>query len=120
MNSNIPEQFICPITLEIMKNPVICEDGNTYEKEAISALKNPISPLTNQHINLKNLIPNRVIKELIEEFLQNQNKQPKSQNKQHTQSNNFDEDEDEELYKMGILNREYANNNFDDEELYKL
>ena len=120
MNSNIPEQFICPITLEIMKNPVICEDGNTYEKEAISALKNPISPLTNQHINLKNLIPNRVIKELIEEFLQNQNKQPKSQNKQHTQSNNFDEDEDEELYTRGILNREYANNNFDDEELYRM
>ncbi len=22
----------CPITFEIMKNPVICEDGITYEK----------------------------------------------------------------------------------------
>ena len=45
---NIPQEFICPISLEIMKVPMIFPDGQTYEKESIKkALSiNPHSPLT--------------------------------------------------------------------------
>lgn len=30
----IPNEFICPITQEIMKDPVIGTDGQTYEKKS--------------------------------------------------------------------------------------
>ena len=33
--NEVPGAFICPITREIMKDPVIDRDGNSYEKEAI-------------------------------------------------------------------------------------
>lgn len=32
----IPIEFLCPITHEIMLEPVICSDGFTYEKRAIT------------------------------------------------------------------------------------
>jgi hypothetical protein len=31
----LPASFYCPITAEIMKDPVIATDGNTYERNAI-------------------------------------------------------------------------------------
>jgi hypothetical protein len=31
----IPEVFVCPITMEVMRDPVIAADGHTYEREAI-------------------------------------------------------------------------------------
>lgn len=66
--NNIPQEFICPITLTIMENPVICDDGYTYEREAIIRLPNSISPMTRQPINKLNLIPNRAIKDAIERY----------------------------------------------------
>ena len=40
--------FVCPITNEIFIDPVIAEDGHTYERKAITdwLQKNSISPLT--------------------------------------------------------------------------
>ena len=31
----IPANYLCPITVQIMFDPVIAEDGCTYEREAI-------------------------------------------------------------------------------------
>ena len=64
----IPREYICPITLTIMEDPVICEDGQTYERISIMMLSNSISPITRQYINKNNLIPNRAIKDAIERF----------------------------------------------------
>lgn len=33
--SEIPNEFICPITNQIMDDPVILESGQTYERSAI-------------------------------------------------------------------------------------
>jgi Mg-chelatase subunit ChlD len=65
-NTNIPVEFICPITLQLMDDPVICEDGYTYEREAILRLPNSLSPMTRQFINKNNLIPNRGLKDAID------------------------------------------------------
>ena len=67
--ASIPDEFICPITLEIMVDPVLCEDGYTYEKSAIMAIQNSLSPMTRQHINKTKLIPNRALKNAIDRFL---------------------------------------------------
>ena len=72
---NIPEEFICPITLEIMEDPVLCEDGHTYERKAIQQLRTSISPLTRQPIDKTKLIPNRALKECIQRFIEPLNKE---------------------------------------------
>lgn len=67
----IPNEFICPITLTIMSDPVICDDGYSYERNAIQSITNNISPMTRQPINKNNLIPNRALKDSIDRFLLN-------------------------------------------------
>lgn len=32
------DEYICPITLQIMRNPVIASDGVTYEEDAIKRM----------------------------------------------------------------------------------
>ena len=66
--TEIPREFICPVTFEIMEDPVICCDGYTYEKSVILNLPNSISPLTRQPIDKNNLIPNRNLKDAIERY----------------------------------------------------
>ena len=69
--NEIPDEFICPITLCIMKDPVIMPDGQTYEREAIANhLKaSPLSPITRKHLNMKDATPNYALKNMIEKFL---------------------------------------------------
>jgi hypothetical protein len=33
-----PEEFLCPITQELMKDPVVASDGHTYEKYGVSCV----------------------------------------------------------------------------------
>jgi hypothetical protein len=71
-NSNpIPDHFICPISLEIMEDPVICSDGNTYERREITRwlVSHDTSPKTNMILANKNLIANYAIKSGISKFL---------------------------------------------------
>lgn len=65
----VPQYFICPITQEIMQDPVIGLDGNSYERSAIEEwlAKSPISPLTRQPMG-GTLIPNRQLKEAIDSY----------------------------------------------------
>jgi hypothetical protein len=66
--NNIPDEFICPITLDIMDDPVLCEDGYTYERTAIKTILNSLSPMTRQHIDKTKLVPNRGLKNEIIRF----------------------------------------------------
>jgi hypothetical protein len=71
MPSAFPESFQCPITQDIMRDPVICPDGYTYEKSAIvlHLRSSSLSPMTRQAINSHELIPNRALKDAIEAWL---------------------------------------------------
>jgi len=67
-----PENFLCPITQEIMKAPVVCADGYTYEE---SAIKNwfqnkRTSPMNNRRIDAA-LIPNHSLRSQIMEWRMN-------------------------------------------------
>ena len=58
-----PEQLLCPITLSLFQDPVVCEDGFTYDRRAIERwLQNGgRSPMTN--LPLKQIfIPNQDMK----------------------------------------------------------
>lgn len=69
----IPQEFLCPITLELMNEPVICDDGYTYERASIIDLKDNLSPMTRQPINKNKLIVNRALKDLINIFIEKNN-----------------------------------------------
>lgn len=83
------QHLLCPITQEIMTEPVVAADGHTYEKKAIEAwlYKNMTSPLTNLPLSTNTLIPNHLIKSLIVEYKEkNQENQEKNQeNKEKNQ-----------------------------------
>ena len=67
--SSIIPEFICPITLEIMTDPVLCDDSYSYERSAIMSITNSLSPMTQQPINKSKLISNRALKNAIDKFL---------------------------------------------------
>lgn len=64
----IPHEYLCPISHDIMNDPVICNDGYTYERNMILNILNSISPITRELINKNNLIPNQNLKDTIERY----------------------------------------------------
>jgi serine/threonine protein kinase len=64
------ESLICPITLALFTDPVVAQDGHTYEREAIVEWirQHGTSPMTRQPLSLEHLYPNRTVKELIDSF----------------------------------------------------
>ncbi|XP_055734856.1 WD repeat, SAM and U-box domain-containing protein 1-like [Salvelinus fontinalis] len=63
-----PDEFLCPITREVMKDPVIAADGYSYEREAIESwisAKNRSSPMTNLPLPTTLVMPNRSLKTAI-------------------------------------------------------
>ncbi|MCE3237037.1 MAG: hypothetical protein K0R24_18 [Gammaproteobacteria bacterium] len=67
----INNSFLCPITHQIMLDPVLTMDGHTYEREAIlQALdKSMLSPMTGQAIESKSVIPSHNTRSMIRDFL---------------------------------------------------
>uniref|UniRef100_A0A8C3KXN0 WD repeat, SAM and U-box domain-containing protein 1 n=1 Tax=Chrysolophus pictus TaxID=9089 RepID=A0A8C3KXN0_CHRPC len=73
----VPDEFLCPITRELMKDPVIAADGYSYEKEAIEnwiSNKRRSSPMTNLPLPSLVLTPNRTLKMAISRWLETQQK----------------------------------------------
>lgn len=52
--SEYPEWLRCPITLGAFEDPVFCNDGHTYERDAIErwAKRKRVSPVTGEDISL--------------------------------------------------------------------
>jgi len=66
--------FLCPISREIMTDPVIAADGHTYEREMIVEwlrIKRT-SPLTNERVSSCALLPNFTLKKVIDAWLATQ------------------------------------------------
>lgn len=73
--NKIPDEFLCPITRELMKDPVINEHGQSYERKAVEEWLNSktTDPKTNEKLKYPNfLVPNYALKEAISKHLQSQ------------------------------------------------
>jgi hypothetical protein len=59
--------FLCPITQELMDDPVVAADGNTYERAAITQwlATHDTSPMTNARMTHKELTPNLAVRSAI-------------------------------------------------------
>jgi ankyrin repeat protein len=66
---SIPRQYICPITQEIMSDPVIASDGHSYEREEITRwiALNSTSPVTREPLE-NSLTPNLALRSLISDW----------------------------------------------------
>ncbi|KAL6514313.1 hypothetical protein OROHE_019055 [Orobanche hederae] len=72
--TEVPPYFICPITLEIMKDPVTITTGITYDRDSIEkwifTQKNLICPVTKQILlsNQELITPNITLRRLIQSW----------------------------------------------------
>jgi hypothetical protein len=64
----LPDSFYCPITLELMRKPVIDPDGKTFERDAITnwIRANGTSPVTRNALAVNQLRSNEALHDLIE------------------------------------------------------
>ncbi|CAA7042523.1 unnamed protein product [Microthlaspi erraticum] len=73
---NIYEAFLCPLTKQVMQNPVTLESGQTFEREAIEKWFNecrqngrPLScPITSKQLSVTDLSPSIALRATIEEW----------------------------------------------------
>lgn len=65
--ANETPEFICPITQQLFKNPVVAADGHSYELSAIRKwlTTHSTSPLTGRKLISKALVPNRTLRALV-------------------------------------------------------
>jgi len=64
--------LVCPITHDLMVEPAIASDGFTYERKAIISWlsRHDRSPVTNEKLSSRLLIPNYAIKQAVQEYCQ--------------------------------------------------
>ena len=65
-----PLDFICPITTEVMSDPVMAADGHAYERTAIErwlATKST-SPMTGGELEHMGLSPHHMLRRMIREW----------------------------------------------------
>lgn len=77
--SQPPTELCCPISCDLMADPVIAEDGNTYDRASIQSWfgrGNATSPITREAMSVNVLIPNRAIMSLIREYCSKKGLEP--------------------------------------------
>ena len=67
----IPSEFLCPLTKEVLRDPVSCADGYVYERDAIERWIHchATSPVTHEPLSDVNLRPVQPLKQRIEKHL---------------------------------------------------
>ena len=80
MSSNENKQdieLICPITLQLLRDPVKASDGHIYEREAITRWisLHGTSPFTRQTLQINDLVPDENVRNLANEKRNNDTNQ---------------------------------------------
>ncbi|AIK96236.1 U-box domain-containing protein [Candidatus Odyssella acanthamoebae] len=67
-----PNEHFCPITLQVMRDPVVAADGHSYERAAISKYFNidnrAKSPITGLPLKNRDLFDNQALKAMIRDW----------------------------------------------------
>ena len=68
----IPNELLCPITHEVMVDPVMTADGHTYERAAIERVFEGVgvrSPVTGLVLSSRSLTPNVVVRSMCQDYV---------------------------------------------------
>ncbi|PQQ15444.1 U-box domain-containing protein 21-like [Prunus yedoensis var. nudiflora] len=71
MEALIPNHFLCPISLDLMKDPVTLSSGITYDRQSIDTwleAGNFTCPVTNQVLRNFDQIPNHSLRRMIQDW----------------------------------------------------
>jgi len=70
-DQEVPDEFVCPITCEIIREPVVALDGFVYEKDAIESwfTQSNRSPTTNEPLDSIAVVPCHTLRCLIQDFV---------------------------------------------------
>ncbi len=65
------DEFTCPITRELLRDPWLASDGHSYERDAIEqwVLSKGTSPKTGQPLESKALFPNHNLRRLMKDLI---------------------------------------------------
>ena len=67
-----PENLMCPISIDLLVDPVFAADGHTYSRAEIQAWLNTgkrTSPKTNEPLAHTILTPNHLVRSMVQEYL---------------------------------------------------
>jgi len=66
----VPDSFKCPISHDLMVDPVVDPEGNTYDRASIEQwlVRTPTSPITRSRMTKDDLTPNRALADSIVTF----------------------------------------------------
>jgi hypothetical protein len=67
MQASVPDEFRCPISFDVMQDPVLADDGHTYERSEITRwlATSRISPMTGVMFEGR-LTPNIALRSMIQ------------------------------------------------------
>lgn len=67
----VRDEFLCPITFELMMDAVVAGDGHSYERSAITKwmASNDNSPRTGETLENKILVPNLNLRRIIQDMI---------------------------------------------------
>jgi len=76
----VTETLVCPITGDVFRDPVVCQDGQTYERSAIERwlVSHQTSPMTNAVLPNTALVPNLALRHQIEDIAATADCQPQA------------------------------------------
>lgn len=66
----VPEEFMCPITLDWFDDPVVVASGNSYSRHSIEEhlALSPLDPLTRMDISNKPVYANHALRSAVEHY----------------------------------------------------
>jgi hypothetical protein len=70
-NEAPPNGFICPLTLDLMENPMVASNGRSYEASSLEQLFNqpyPMDAITREPLDPNIRIPNKLLKQIIDTY----------------------------------------------------
>ena len=67
----VPEAFVCPITGDVIRDPVMLCDGHSYERQAIETWLQQAqrSPMTNEELESRTVVRNHALRAAIESLV---------------------------------------------------
>lgn len=75
----MPPNFLCPLTMELMREPVMDHDGHNFEQEAILAWiiheGQAFCPISHKPLEPHDLVPNDALRQTIQRWMEKHNDQ---------------------------------------------